>query len=495
MGIIAKQSFWGSIWSYIGIALGYINLVILFPKFFTPDEFGLTRIFIAASMITAQLGTLGIINISVKYFPYFKTNDQRHNGFLFFAFSVATFGSILIVLALILFKPLVIDIYSERSQLFVDYYYWLLPITVALVYFRQYSAYARVILKASVQNFAREVLMRFMHFALIVLFALNLINFEIFVQLFVLSYFVNGMFLVLYLAIKKAVHFMPDFNFYKTLPFKAISKYGLFMIFSSIGTYIAGSLDVLMLGALSTNGLADVAIYSVGFHIGNIVQVPVKAVFSIALPIVADALKKNDLKKVESIYKKSSITQLTIGCLLILGLWANIDNVLQILPETYMDGKWVIFLIAISQIFNLITGINSGIIVNSHYYKYDSYFLFFLILSNVILNFVFIKMYGLIGAALATAITTSLFNIGRTLLVKLKSGMQPLTIESVYILLISLGIYLLQLFLPDFENLFLDLIIRSVVITIAFVFLIYQFNISEDINRIIDKGFNYLKRS
>ena len=44
MGIIMKQSLRTSVLSYIGIALGYVNVVLLFPVFLSPEEFGLTRV-------------------------------------------------------------------------------------------------------------------------------------------------------------------------------------------------------------------------------------------------------------------------------------------------------------------------------------------------------------------------------------------------------------------------------------------------------------------
>ena len=41
MGIIQRQSIKGSIYSYIGAGLGFLNLAILSPKFFTTDQIGL----------------------------------------------------------------------------------------------------------------------------------------------------------------------------------------------------------------------------------------------------------------------------------------------------------------------------------------------------------------------------------------------------------------------------------------------------------------------
>ncbi|MEX2589602.1 MAG: hypothetical protein WD334_05300, partial [Chitinophagales bacterium] len=461
MGIIIRQSFWNSIWSYIGIALGYVNVVLLFPRFLEPDEFGLTRVFIAASMITAQLGSLGIINISIKYFPFFKSNsDNKHSGFLFFGFLLSTIGSLLCVIGLIVFKPLIVGAYIERSELFVEYYYWLIPLSIALIYFNQLSSYARVILKSSLQTFARDLLIRFLQFCCILGYALHWYDFETFVSFFILSYFVNGAFVVLYLVFSRAVHLLPDWQFYRKLPLGEIGKYGAFVLFSGVGGYIAGNIDILMIGSLATDGLADVAIYSVAFYIGNIVNVPIKSVYSIAIPIIAEAWKNNDMAKIEELYKKSSINQLIIGCLLLIGLWANIDNMFMILPEEYVDGKIVVLIIALSQLFNIAAGVNGGIIVNSPYYKYDSLFIGAMVVLNIALNIIFIKMLGFIGAAVATAITIIFFNVGRVITVQIKSKMHPFSKKTIYILLLSLAVYGLQMLMPTLDIMLLDLAIR-----------------------------------
>jgi CheY-like chemotaxis protein len=157
-------------------------LVILFPKFLSTDEFGLTRIFIAASVIVSQLGSLGIVNISIRYFPIFKKpDDKNNNGFIFIGFILCSIGTLLCVLGLLIFRPYIIDIYLERSALFVNYYYWVFPICISLIYFNQFSSYARVILKSSLQTFTRDLLIRILHFASILTYALDLIDFEVFI--------------------------------------------------------------------------------------------------------------------------------------------------------------------------------------------------------------------------------------------------------------------------------------------------------------------------
>ena len=43
MGVVIRQSFWSMLAIYLGIGIGFINAVILMPKFITPEETGLFR--------------------------------------------------------------------------------------------------------------------------------------------------------------------------------------------------------------------------------------------------------------------------------------------------------------------------------------------------------------------------------------------------------------------------------------------------------------------
>ncbi|MGM0409102.1 MAG: hypothetical protein ACQERU_14065, partial [Bacteroidota bacterium] len=54
MGIIIRQSIKGSIWSYIGVGIGFITTAYLFPEYLTTDVIGLFGLLIAWSNLFAQ---------------------------------------------------------------------------------------------------------------------------------------------------------------------------------------------------------------------------------------------------------------------------------------------------------------------------------------------------------------------------------------------------------------------------------------------------------
>ena len=133
---------------------------------------------------------------------------------------------------------------------------------------------------------------------------------------------------------------------------------------------------------------------------------------------IAKALEKQDYKEIQTLYTKSSINQLIIGGVLFLCIWLNIDEIFSLLPSKFQGGKWVVFYIAIAQMFNMLTGINGTIIVNSRYYRYDLYTNVILVFTTITTNYFLILRYGINGAAMATAISILLFNLIRLILIK-----------------------------------------------------------------------------
>ena len=85
MGIVSRQTIKGSIYSYLGAFIGFVNVALLMPRLFATDQIGLVNILVALSTIFGQLGTLGMVNVTIRQFPYFRDEKNNHNGFLFFA--------------------------------------------------------------------------------------------------------------------------------------------------------------------------------------------------------------------------------------------------------------------------------------------------------------------------------------------------------------------------------------------------------------------------
>ena len=123
MGEIRKQAILSSIVIYIGFFIGFINTWFFIKngqQAFTPAEYGLTRLFFDVGSLMYAVSALGIISVIYKFFPYYHQNLAREEIDLYtWGFVIAIIGFLLVFAGGILFEPVIIRKYSERSILFV----------------------------------------------------------------------------------------------------------------------------------------------------------------------------------------------------------------------------------------------------------------------------------------------------------------------------------------------------------------------------------------
>ena len=118
-----------------------------------------------------------------------------------------------------------------------------------------------------------------------------------------------------------------------------------------------------------------------------------------------------------------------------------------------------------------------------------------LVVITVILNLVFIPMYGMTGAAMAAAISLVFYNVIRVGFVWYHFNMQPFTINCLWILLITAGTLIVINFIPFVINKYVSICINSAVIGIIYGGAMLFFRFSPEINNLAYNltGWKYLK--
>jgi len=89
---------------------------------------------------------------------------------------------------------------------------------------------------------------------------------------------------------------------------------------------------------------------------------------------------------------------------------------------------------------------------------------------------------GISGAALATLISMTLFNVFKLWYVKKKFGIWPFTMKDLYIILITLGLGILVYFIPAGDNNYVQIIIRSGIFTLLFWAIAIRFDFSPQVS-------------
>jgi O-antigen/teichoic acid export membrane protein len=97
-------------------------------------------------------------------------------------------------------------------------------------------------------------------------------------------------------------------------------------------------------------------------------------------------------------------------------------------------------------------------------------------------NYLLIPQLGIVGVGIATALSILIYNSLLTFFVNYKMNIHPFTLQTLWLLVIGAGMFILNMFIPSLTNLYLDIFMRSSLIIGLYLILIYRLHISEEMN-------------
>ena len=483
MGIIRKQSIHNSISLYIGIFIGAVNTILIYPFVFesNPEYWGLLQILVSYSVIFSSFSHLGGPSIFLRFFP----KAQVKSELLSFTLSL---GFLLFALLFLFFKDSLLS-FIDSSPLLHDHFYWVGVLVFALSFFDLFSSVSRSYLDSSTPVFLNEVFVRICVLVLLVFYHYDWIIFNQFLLCFISIYLIKLLILLLLQFKNKRLTFSLQFN---KSDLKNQFKYGLYVITGGGAAILVSRFDMLMIEHYLD--LKQVAYYGLAFFIGSVIKVPSRSISSISSPLIAKSFEENNLSNIQSIYSKSSINLFIMGAVIFLCILLNIDDILSILPDKFSQGKIVVLFIGAAQLVNLVAGLHGLILIHSSYYKSIVYFNLFLFLITFFTNLIFIPMYGINGAALATFISILLFNTVRMIYVYKKMNFQPFSTKTVITFLMIVVIYFGLCYIPLTSMPLVNIVIKSLIACLLVAFTVQYFKLSDDISSLINEfRENYLK--
>ena len=423
----------------------------------------------------------------MRFFPYFKSKDKHNNGFFFYLISLVTIGFIIFIPTFLLLKEPVTNYFSKQSPLFVNYLYWLIPLTFFMLYWLTFEVYSSVLMRIAVPKFIREILLRVLVVLVYMAYALGYVDLNGFVAGFVIVYGIAMFTTFFYVSRIGSISLRHDPAFITKPLRKDFLFYTSIILLGSLGSSIVSKIDVFMISG--EMGLASTGIFSIAFYMIAIVDIPSRSISAISSPLAAEALQQKDFKKANGLYQKVSLHQLIIGSFIFLLIWFNIDNIYAIIPngEVYSAGKWVIFFTGVAKLIEITLSFGGVLINFSKHYKWGLFFVFFISGLTIIFNYLLIPIYGIAGVAMSTLFTYLLsYSIQQWLLFsKIKANPYSKgTLKQFLVIALLVGVNFL---LPYVGNPWIDGIYRTLIVSVVGIGLIYFLRVSDEVNRIVRK--------
>jgi O-antigen/teichoic acid export membrane protein len=165
----------------------------------------------------------------------------------------------------------------------------------------------------------------------------------------------------------------------------------------------------LLLGIWGT--VEDVGIFNVALRTSFITSLLLVSINSIAAPKYAALYKKGDIKALGSTALNSTKMVVLFASPVLLLFFLAPHWVMKIFGDKFVSGAYVLMILTGGQFINAITGSVSVLLVMSGNERLHRNSFIFSMIICVTLNFILVPTFGLIGAAIATAVGNAAKNI------------------------------------------------------------------------------------
>ncbi|MBI9097228.1 MAG: oligosaccharide flippase family protein [Spirochaetaceae bacterium] len=425
MSRIKRQGILNIMISYLGIGLGFF-IIIFKARLFTTEELGVLSIITTIAVLSGFIVNFGLHSVISKFYYRAGNNEEKKNAMLFSLFSLTIANFIAVSLILLIFKDFILLEYN--NSLLSNYFYVIFIIIFAESLNKIWISLFLVQFKSVLCNFINDFFFKTSSFVLLFLVYISLITFSHFIILFSLLY-VFRVFLFLFFFLVDFKWIKPDFRVVNKSNIKVALNYSFFMFFGGLAGILTKTIDKLMLGAFLN--IEVVGIYSIIITFPILIQTIGNAFSMTAHAQISKYWQEDNIEGIKSLYRENAGLQMFLG-FFFLGTFSIFGReLLLFIGEEYVGAYTAFVFLLVGEFINISTGMCGGIISYSKFYRFDFYIRTVLVLFTILSNLIFIPLWGLNGAAFATALSLILYNILKFTIVKVKIGLHPYSLESV----------------------------------------------------------------
>ncbi len=205
-------------------------------------------------------------------------------------------------------------------------------------------------------------------------------------------------------------------NFYKGKSFyvKSFWKYALWFNIPLIPHYLSmsvlGQADRIMIGKMV--GLSQAAIYGLVYSISQMMNLIIFAVNNSFIPYSYKAIKN---KKFKDIGKTANVLLLMWACMLVVIICFGPEIIRIFASSDYYEARWIIPPVALSVYFTFLYTLFGNV---EFYYEATKFIMIASVtgaIVNIILNYIFIPIFGYIAAGYTTLFCYILFSVSHYL--------------------------------------------------------------------------------
>lgn len=488
MGVIIRQSLKGTFVNYIGVLLGIFVQFYIVAKYLDPEVIGLSKVVYEVAFLLSTLALMGSGSTGMRFFPYFKDEKTGNHGFLYYYLLFPLVGIVLMTVLYLGLRGPIEAYFGEKSPLFNEHFYYVLPMMVVLCLWVWGENYANINMRIAVPKAVREVGMRLMMLLIYLAYGFGYIGVTGLIVGFIICYgicmAISGTY-ALSIGSRSLQH---DWGFITPDLKRKVLLYAGFLMLSTISGNIIQQMDVFMLSGVK--GLYSAGIYTIVIYMAEIVNMPSRNITPISTPLAAEAMKEGNTARAQQLYRQVSVHQMLASTVLLMIVWINLDNIFAMIPngEKFAEGRWAVLFLGLSKVVYGTLNFGNTLISFSKYYYWTLFIAVILAAISIGTNLYYIPIYGLSGAALASLITVLVSYAYQQYIVQVKIKTNPFCWAHLRIVVLLVVLFALNWLVPSLSVIspWLDCAVRTVVVMGIGAVLVYTMHISEQINWFID---------
>lgn len=465
--ISAKQAVLFTAINYMGVAIGVISTVLIYPQ--DKELLGIIRYVDAFAQLLFPIMVLGSTNALINFYPSLNERLQQK----LFSFSLFSIIKIALLIAVVLgVSSFYLD--SERIK-----YLWIaFPLGLFMAYVELYKRQATNLQKLSMPTFYEKIIPKIALPLAFLLVLYGSMSADAALVFYVCAYGII-MLLVGSYVYKQYRHrlFKSYEDLFQQLPKKKYYAYSLYSFAGSFGAFFAFRVDSLMIPefiSFDANGT-----YNIAVTLASTLAIPATGVFALYAPVIAKLINENAWVALNLKYKSVCKYLFFIGGLLFSCIVVGIEPLFKLLPtyESLVPSLPIIYILGVNVLINMSTGFNTEIISYSKFYRFNLIAILSLMVLNIALNWYLLSQtdLGILGVAYATLVSLTLFNFSKTLYIYKKMKLWPFDKEFVKILLFFTVVVLAVVNIPLTRFTLFDLIYKVLAVILLYGVALYRF--------------------
>src|SRR5690554_3638327 len=474
---VTKQVFWFSLISYLGVAIGIVSTLFIYPE--NPELLGIIRTIESYSQVIFPIILIGASQALVHFYPTLSSQN-KNRLFLYSLYSVLV-NSVLVLGGLIL----ILNLFEFEFKNLV----WVaLPIGIAIAFNEVFKRQSLNLQKIAFPSLFEKIIPKIALPLIFLLIGLQAIKAKEGVLFFVFSYILVLLLTAGYTLKKDRTRWNASFKkVFTEFSKKEYFRYSMYAFTGSLGSLLAFRIDTLMLGYLGY-AMSNIGIYNIGVMVATTLIIPATGIFAINSPVISELVKENKIKDLSIKYKESAKLLFAIGAVFYSCVFLGVNDLFSLLPakENLLPSIPYLLVLGIGVIINMGTGFNSEIITFSKYYRFNVIAILIMVILNIGLNLLFVLSFnmGMIGVAYSSFISISVFNLLKTFYIKQKFDILPFDKQYLRLFLVIIAVGTIVLFIPNLTSHFWNFVLKSGLCLILNVVIIYRLKLIYRLNNL-----------